>query len=181
MPRAYVDLHFAPNWELIDPAREFLQKFFSITLRNEEIAGQVGLDPATGTIVEGGVGAQARQVLANISAVLGDCGASLTDVAKSTVFLADMADFAKVNEVYTKHLGNSRPARSTVAVAGLPRGVRVVVLSEYGITPVRRSIALNRVFRARGWLTLKEELGRELLDCGASRAFAIAEGRRAKR
>ena len=55
------------------------------------------------------------------------------------------------------------------------RGVRVVVLSEYGITPVRRSIALNRVFRARGWLTLKEELGRELLDCGASRAFAIAD------
>ena len=55
------------------------------------------------------------------------------------------------------------------------RGVRVVVLSEYGITPVRRSIALNRVFRARGWLTVKDELGLELLDCGASRAFAIAD------
>ncbi len=55
------------------------------------------------------------------------------------------------------------------------RGVRTIVLSEYGITAVRRSIALNRVFRARGWLTLKDELGRELLDCGASRAFAIAD------
>jgi predicted AlkP superfamily pyrophosphatase or phosphodiesterase len=55
------------------------------------------------------------------------------------------------------------------------RGVRPIVLSEYGITAVRRSIALNRIFRARGWLTLKDELGRELLDCGASRAFAIAD------
>jgi predicted AlkP superfamily pyrophosphatase or phosphodiesterase len=55
------------------------------------------------------------------------------------------------------------------------RGVRVVVLSEYGITSVRRSIALNRVFRSRGWITIKEELGLELLDCGASRAFAIAD------
>lgn len=55
------------------------------------------------------------------------------------------------------------------------RGVRPIVLSEYGITAVRRSVALNRVFRARGWLTIKEELGREILDCGASRAFAIAD------
>jgi predicted AlkP superfamily pyrophosphatase or phosphodiesterase len=55
------------------------------------------------------------------------------------------------------------------------RGVRVIILSEYGITPVRRSLALNRLFRARGWLTLKDELGRELLDCGASRVFALAD------
>lgn len=55
------------------------------------------------------------------------------------------------------------------------RGVRTVVLSEYGITPVKRSIALNRIFRAKGWITIKEELGRELLDCGASQAFAITD------
>mgnify|MGYP003349561222 FL=1 len=91
------------------------------------LAGQVGLDPATGTIVEGGVGAQARQVLANISAVLGDCGASLTDVAKSTVFLADMADFAEVNAIYAEVFGDHRPARSTVAVLGLPAGASVEI------------------------------------------------------
>ena len=91
------------------------------------LAGQVGLDPANGTIVEGGVGAQARQVLANISAVLGDCGASLTDVAKSTVFLADMADFAEVNAIYAEVFGDHRPARSTVAVLGLPAGASVEI------------------------------------------------------
>ena len=91
------------------------------------LAGQVGLDPATGTIVGGGVGAQARQVLANISAVLGDCGASLTDVAKSTVFLADMADFAEVNAIYAEVFGDHRPARSTVAVLGLPAGASVEI------------------------------------------------------
>src|SRR5207247_7289626 len=55
------------------------------------------------------------------------------------------------------------------------RGIRTVILSEYGITPVRRSIALNRMFRAKGWLAIKDELGRELLDCGASKVFAIAD------
>ena len=64
------------------------------------LAGQVGLDPSTGRMVEGGAEAQARQVLANITAVLGDCGASLADVAKTTVFVTDMADFGVVNAVY---------------------------------------------------------------------------------
>ena len=71
--------------------------------------------------------AQAEQVMTNLTAVLSNAGCSWGEVAKTTIFLADMADFAKVNEVYTKHLGNSRPARSTVAVAGLPRGVRVEI------------------------------------------------------
>ena len=91
------------------------------------LAGQVGFDPATGAIVEGGPAAQARQVLANVVAVLGDCGATVGDVAKATVFLTDMADFAAVNAVYAEVFGDHRPARSTVAVAGLPGGALVEI------------------------------------------------------
>jgi 2-iminobutanoate/2-iminopropanoate deaminase len=90
-------------------------------------AGQIALDPKTMQVVEGDVAAQTEQVMQNLKAVLSNAGCSWAEVAKTTIFLADMADFAKVNEVYTKHLGNSRPARSTVAVAGLPRGVRVEI------------------------------------------------------
>ncbi len=90
-------------------------------------AGQIPLDPKTMQVVEGDVSAQAEQVMTNLTAVLTNAGCSWGEVAKTTIFLADMAEFAKVNEVYTKHLGNSRPARSTVAVAGLPRGVRVEI------------------------------------------------------
>ncbi len=90
-------------------------------------AGQIPLDPKTMQVVEGDVSAQTEQVMTNLNAVLSNAGVSWAEVAKTTIFLADMADFAKVNEVYTKHLGNSRPARSTVAVAGLPRGVRVEI------------------------------------------------------
>jgi 2-iminobutanoate/2-iminopropanoate deaminase len=91
------------------------------------LAGQVGLVPATGRMVEGGAEAEARQVLANIAAVLGDCGASLTDVAKTTVFVTDMADFAVVNAVYAEAFGAHRPARSTVQVAALPGGAQVEI------------------------------------------------------
>jgi 2-iminobutanoate/2-iminopropanoate deaminase len=91
------------------------------------LAGQVGLDPATGTLVEGGCAAQARQVLANITAVLGDCGASLTDVAKTTIFVTDIATFADVNAVYAEAFGEHRPARSTVQVAALPGGAEVEI------------------------------------------------------
>jgi 2-iminobutanoate/2-iminopropanoate deaminase len=89
-------------------------------------AGQVGLDPATGKIVDG-VEAQARQVLANIAAVLGDCGVSLADVAKTTVFVTDIAQFATVNAVYADAFGDHRPARSTVQVSGLPGGAEVEI------------------------------------------------------
>jgi len=91
------------------------------------LAGQVGLDPATAKMVEGGVEAQARQVLANVSAILGDCGASLTDVAKTTVFVTDIADFATVNAVYAAAFGEHKPARSTVQVAALPAGAQVEI------------------------------------------------------
>jgi 2-iminobutanoate/2-iminopropanoate deaminase len=91
------------------------------------LAGQVGLDPATGRIAGGGMTGQARQVFANITAVLGDCGASLNDVAKATVFVTDIGSFAEVNEVYAEVFGDHRPARSTVEVSALPGGAAVEV------------------------------------------------------
>jgi 2-iminobutanoate/2-iminopropanoate deaminase len=89
------------------------------------LAGQVGLSPETRRIVDGGVEAQARQVLANIAAVLGDCGASLADVAKTTVFVTNIASFGAVNEIYAEVFGDHRPARSTVEVSALPGGALV--------------------------------------------------------
>ena len=91
------------------------------------LAGQVGVDPTTGSLAEGGVGAQTSQALANVAAVLGDCGASVGDVAKTTVFLVDMGDFPVMNEIYADAFAGYRPARSTVAVAALPLGARVEV------------------------------------------------------
>ena len=91
------------------------------------LAGQVGVDPGTGALVEGGVSVQTRQVLANVAAVLGDCGATMADVAKTTVFLVDMGDFAAMNDVYAEAFGGHRPARSTVGVAALPLGARVEI------------------------------------------------------
>jgi 2-iminobutanoate/2-iminopropanoate deaminase len=90
-------------------------------------AGQIGLDPATMQVVPGDVAAQAEQAMKNLTSVLSNAGCSWAEVVKTTIFLADMADFAKVNEVYARHIGGSRPARSTVAVAGLPRGARVEI------------------------------------------------------
>lgn len=91
------------------------------------LAGQVGLDPETGRIVDGGVEFQTRQVLANIEAVLSDCGAALTDVAKTTVFVTDIGQFAMVNAVYAEAFGEHKPARSTVQVAALPGGAQVEI------------------------------------------------------
>jgi 2-iminobutanoate/2-iminopropanoate deaminase len=90
-------------------------------------AGQVGFDPATGELVDGGIGEQTRQVLQNIRAILEAGGSGLAQVVKTTVFLVDMADFAVMNEVYAEAFGTHRPARSTVAVAALPRGARVEI------------------------------------------------------
>lgn len=90
-------------------------------------AGQIALDPATGQIVEGDVVAQAERVMQNLTAVLTEAGTSWDRVVKTTVYLQDMADFPKVNEVYGRVIGSARPARSTVQVAGLPRGVLVEI------------------------------------------------------
>lgn len=87
-------------------------------------AGQVGVDPATGAIVEGGIEAQVRQALANVAAVLGDCGCGWEHVAKTTLFVAlDSPQWmSEVNAIYAEVLGENRPARSTVGVAWLPLG-----------------------------------------------------------
>ena len=90
-------------------------------------SGQVGFDPATGEFVAGGVAEQTAQVFRNVRAVLAAAGLDLSDVVKTTVFLADMVDFQTMNEVYAEAFGDHRPARSTVAAAGLPRGARVEV------------------------------------------------------
>ncbi|MGH7741625.1 MAG: Rid family detoxifying hydrolase [Candidatus Eiseniibacteriota bacterium] len=90
-------------------------------------AGQVGLDPATGTLVAGGVREQTEQVFRNLSAVLRGAQMTLADVVKTTVFLVDMADFASMNEMYARNFPAGFPARSTVAVAGLPLGARVEI------------------------------------------------------
>ena len=91
------------------------------------LAGQVGIDPATGKLADDGAGGQTRQALANIAAVLGDCGATLSDVAKTTVFLVDMGDFPVMNEVYADAFAGHRPARSTIGVAALPLGAQVEI------------------------------------------------------
>ena len=90
-------------------------------------AGQIALDPATGQVVDGDVVTQAERVLKNLAAVLDAAGATWRDVVKTTVYLQDMADFPRVNEVYARAMGDARPARSTVQVAGLPRGVLVEI------------------------------------------------------
>ena len=90
-------------------------------------AGQIALDPATGQVVEGGIQEQTARVMANLKAVLEASGSSFAKVVKTTVFLVDMADFTEMNEIYGKAFGDHKPARSTVAVSGLPRGVRVEI------------------------------------------------------
>ena len=86
------------------------------------LAGQVGLDPATGKLVEGGVEAQVRQILANLGAVLQAAGTSFDRVVKTTIFLTDVNDFATVNRVYGEVFKDQPPARSTIGVAALPLG-----------------------------------------------------------
>ena len=90
-------------------------------------AGQIPIDPRTGDLISGGIKEQTCQVLENLKAVLEAGGSSLDRVVKATVFLKNMADFASMNEVYTDYLGQSKPARSTVAVADLPRGALVEI------------------------------------------------------
>ena len=90
-------------------------------------SGQIGLDPAIGKIVEGGVEAQARQVLVNVSTLLEAAGSDMDHVIKTTVFLTDMDDYGKVNEIYATFFKGDPPARSAVAVKGLPLGALVEI------------------------------------------------------
>ena len=90
-------------------------------------SGQIPLDPATGEFVSGGVSEQTEQVFKNLIAVLEAGGSSLDDVVKTTVFLADMADFAAMNDVYAKYFDSNKPARATVQAARLPRDAKVEI------------------------------------------------------
>ncbi|HUA08992.1 MAG TPA: RidA family protein [Candidatus Acidoferrales bacterium] len=90
-------------------------------------SGQIALDPSTGNLVDGDAATQAEQVMKNLGAVLKAAGCEYGDVVKTTIFLVDMNDFAAVNAVYGKYFDAAKPARSTVAVAALPRGARVEI------------------------------------------------------
>jgi 2-iminobutanoate/2-iminopropanoate deaminase len=91
------------------------------------LSGQIGIDPEKGELVSGDVSAQTERVLTNLLAVLKEAKMGPDNVVKTTVYLADMADFAKMNEVYARFLGKHPPARSTIQAAGLPRGARVEI------------------------------------------------------
>jgi 2-iminobutanoate/2-iminopropanoate deaminase len=91
------------------------------------LSGQVALDPATGQLVAGDVVAQAEQVMKNLGAVLAAAGSGFADVVRTTIYLVDMADFARVNEVYGRFFQPPYPARATVQVSALPRGARVEI------------------------------------------------------
>ncbi len=91
------------------------------------LSGQIPLDPQTGVLVEGDIQAQTRRVFANIQAVLEEAGMTFANVIKTTVFLADIADFAAMNEVYAEYFAEPYPARSAVQIAALPKGAGVEI------------------------------------------------------
>lgn len=91
------------------------------------VSGQIAIDPATGTVISGGIADQTHRVLKNLGAVLEAAGASFERVVKTTVYLADMAEFAAMNEVYGTYFPTPAPARATIQAAGLPRNVRVEI------------------------------------------------------
>jgi len=91
------------------------------------LSGQIPLDPATGQLIEGEIAAQTQRVLENLKAVLESCGSSLDRVVKTTVYLTDMREFARMNEVYARYFPANPPARDTVEAARLPRDVRVEI------------------------------------------------------
>ena len=99
------------------------------------LSGQIALDPGSGTLVEGGVGEQTRRALENLKAVLEAAGSSLTEVLRTTVYLTDMAHFAAMNEIYGTFFPQGPPARSTVAVAGLPRGALIEIDAIASVAP----------------------------------------------
>ncbi len=91
------------------------------------LSGQVGLDPATGELAHGGIAAQAKRALENLSAVLGEAGLSFADVVRTSIYLVDLDDFSAVNEIYAGYVSEPYPARVTVGVAALPKGALIEV------------------------------------------------------
>jgi 2-iminobutanoate/2-iminopropanoate deaminase len=91
------------------------------------VSGQLGIDPATGSVVEGGIEAQTDQAMRNVGAILEAAGSSMANLVKTSIFLADLGDFGQVNEVYARHVGPEPPARATFQVAALPSGVLIEI------------------------------------------------------
>ena len=91
------------------------------------VAGQIGVDPETNQVVEGGIEAQTEQVMKNIGAILDQAGSSLANVLKASIFIVDFGNFAAMNDVYARHVGPDFPARATVEIAGLPSGALVEI------------------------------------------------------
>lgn len=91
------------------------------------VSGQLGIDPAQGRVVDGGISEQAEQVMRNLAAILAAAGVGLDDVVMTSIFLVDLQDFQAMNEVYASHLSEPYPARATVQVAALPSGARVEI------------------------------------------------------
>jgi 2-iminobutanoate/2-iminopropanoate deaminase len=105
----------------------YSQAISAVSGRTVYLSGQIPLDPATGELVPGDVGAQAEQVMRNLAAVLEAAGLGMGNVVRCGIFLVDLADFGKVNEVYGRYFPSDPPARATVQVVGLPRGARVEI------------------------------------------------------
>ena len=91
------------------------------------VSGQLGIDPARGHVVEGGIVEQTEQVMKNLSAILAEAGCSLDDVVMTSIYLIDLQDFQAMNEVYARHLQEPYPARATVQIAALPSGARIEI------------------------------------------------------
>jgi 2-iminobutanoate/2-iminopropanoate deaminase len=91
------------------------------------VSGQLGLDPAIGQVVEGGIVPQTEQVMKNLAAILAEAGATLDDIVMTSIFLIDLQDFQAMNEVYARHLTEPYPARATVQIAALPSGARIEI------------------------------------------------------
>jgi 2-iminobutanoate/2-iminopropanoate deaminase len=91
------------------------------------VSGQLGIDPATGQVVEGGIASQTEQVMKNLAAILEEAGTSLDRVVMTSIFLVELEDFQPMNEVYASHLSEPYPARATVEIAALPSGARVEI------------------------------------------------------
>jgi 2-iminobutanoate/2-iminopropanoate deaminase len=91
------------------------------------VSGQLGIDPAQGQVVEGGIVPQTEQVMRNLSAILEAAGLGLDDVVMTSIFLVDLQDFQAMNEVYASHLSEPYPARATVQIAALPSGARIEI------------------------------------------------------
>ena len=91
------------------------------------VSGQLGIDPAQGRVVEGGIVEQTEQVMKNLAAILAEAGCSLDDVVRTSIFLIDLQDFQAMNQVYARHLSEPYPARATVQIASLPSGARIEI------------------------------------------------------